>query len=132
MAMQQHYVTFDSPGTFFSESSSKEIDSWDVNKAVEMSKSIEERYGARPYAFYFTTRARKDDELDARQIARSANYFLGGKISTIEEVFARNDPKEDILRSNMKNNNYDKIHETTSGWKSIHPFGKDDIHLANV
>ena len=54
--MQKHYVTFISPGTFVSESTTKEVDSWDVKTAFEMSKTISERYNATPYAFSFFTK----------------------------------------------------------------------------
>lgn len=100
--MQKHYVVFYSPGTLFSETSSYEIDSWDVDKAVEMSKNVSERYNARPYGFKFVTRSRSDNELDSKQAASSNMYYLGGTVRTREEVLAGTDPKESILRSNVK------------------------------
>ena len=48
--IEQHFVTFYSPGTFVSETSTEPIDSWDVEKAVAMSRGIVERHGAKPYA----------------------------------------------------------------------------------
>ena len=47
--MEKHFVTFYSPGTFAAETSRKPIESWDVDKAVAMSKEIKERHGALPY-----------------------------------------------------------------------------------
>jgi tRNA/tmRNA/rRNA uracil-C5-methylase (TrmA/RlmC/RlmD family) len=47
--MKKHFVTFLSPGTFFNEETTKPIDSWDVAKALEMSKTVVERYEQRPY-----------------------------------------------------------------------------------
>jgi hypothetical protein len=52
---KQHYVTFHSPGTCFNESSSHPIESWDTKLAMTMAKTITECYGAKPYAFSFST-----------------------------------------------------------------------------
>ncbi len=62
--MQQHFVVFYSPGTFVSETTEKSIDSWDVEKAVTMAKSIKERHSSIPYGFQFITRSRSDKNLD--------------------------------------------------------------------
>lgn len=72
--MQQHFVTFYSPGTFMAEMTEKPIDSWDVKAAVKMAKSVKERYGATPYGFRFTTRGRTDADLDSRVIATAACF----------------------------------------------------------
>lgn len=127
--MERHFVTFLSPGTFFSEETEKPIDSWDIDKAVEMSRSIKERYGAIPYGFYFTTRARNDDELDSKRVAKSNLYYLGGRIETIEEVIARNDPDENILRKNMINNNVERIVVNDNSWRHSAPLKDDDVIL---
>ena len=107
--MKKHFVTFLSPGTFFAETTTKPIDSWDVDKAVEMARTVKERYNARPYGFRFSTRERGPDDLDSKEVKTSGVYFLGGKIETLKEVEARNDPKEEILRSNMRCNGWKKI-----------------------
>lgn len=54
------YVVFCSPGSFVHETSTKEIDSWDVRKAVEMATEITERYGSKPFGFYFRTKGRHE------------------------------------------------------------------------
>ncbi len=127
---KQHFVTFLSPGSFLAESSTKAMDSWDVDKAAAMAKEITERYGAKPYSFYFTTRGRTETDLDSKEIARSPSYFLGGKVETLEEVEARNDPKEEILRSNMRGNGYKRIWTTTEGWSWTVPLDDDSVVLA--
>jgi len=128
--MKKHFVIFFSPGTFVAEQSSKPIDSWDIAKAVEMSKDIKERYGATPYGFCFTTRERKDDELDSHEVERSGTYYLGGKILTIEDVKSRNDPKDHILISNMESNGWDKIVVNDNSWRWTQPLEKTDTILA--
>ncbi len=115
--MTQHFVHFLSPGTFVSEESSKPIDSWDVAAACEMAHEINERYGATPYGFRFSTRSRGEQDLDSKETASSGIYYLGGKVETLAEVEARNDPKEEILRYNMRCNNYEKIIVNTNSWK---------------
>lgn len=128
--MKQHFVTFCSPGTFVSETSQSPIASWDVNEAKKMAKGIKERHGATPYGFYFSTRGRWDEDLDSKVIATSPMYYLGGKIETLEEVKARNDPKEEILRWNMENNRYNRILINTNSYKSTFPLKDEDIVLA--
>ena len=96
---------------------------------METAHDIVQRHGATPYAFYFTTRGRGAEDLDSREMDRSCQYFLGGKIETIADVEARNDPDEEILLSNMKGNGYDRIIVNTNSFKSTMPFGDDDVRL---
>ena len=127
--MEKHFVEFYSPGTFVAEISTKPIDSWDVNLAQEMAHEVIERYNATPYAFCFTTRSRDENDLDSREIARSGTYHLGGRIETLAEVEARNDPKESILRSNMRGNNIERVVINDNSWRSTQPLGKNDVVL---
>lgn len=127
--IQKHFVTFYSPGTFVSEESSRPIGSWDVNAAMEMAHDVVERYGATPYGFRFTTRGREDADLDSRRTAESPFYHLGGKIETLAQIEARNDPKEAILRSNMRSNGYDKVVVNDNSYRSVHPLGETDVVL---
>lgn len=127
--MEAHFVVFASPGTFVPEETVRPIDAWDVAKAVEMSHSVMERYGARPYGFYFTTRGRGSNDLDSKQVASSNFYYLGGKIETRAEVFARNDPKERILRSNMECNGIDRIVINDNSWRFTGPLRDTDVVL---
>ncbi|KKL56136.1 hypothetical protein LCGC14_2248430 [marine sediment metagenome] len=127
--MKKHFVTFYSPGTFVAEQSTKDIDSWDVDAAQKMAENVKERHGAIPYAFQFSTRTRGADDLDSHVSERSPMYFVNCRIETLAEVEERNDPKERILRSNMRNNGYDRIAITTKGWKWTQPVGADDMVL---
>ena len=129
MAMQQHFVTFLSRGTFFHEETTKPIDSWDVEAAAKMASEITERYNAKPFGFYFSTSRREDDELDSKRVAKSARYYLGGRIETLAEVKARNDPSERILIVNMENNNRERIIVNTNSWKVTQPLEADDVVL---
>lgn len=127
--MEKHFVTFYSPGTFLAETTEKPIDSWDVDAAQKMAHDIVERYGATPYAFRFSTRGRGPNDLDSRELKKSCLYHLGGKVETLAEVEARNDPKEEILRSNMRSNRYDKVVTNDNSWRSTQPLGADDVVL---
>lgn len=128
--MEAHFVTFLSPGTLMAEDSTKPIESWDVKLAQNMAKAITERYNAKPYAFYFTTRTRGPKDLDSKESKRSPTYYLPHcKIETLEEVRERNDPKESILLRNMEGNGYKRIVTTTEGWRWTQPFHDDDILL---
>ena len=114
--MEKHFVTFFSPGTFVSEDTTLPIASWDVDTAVQMAGTISERYGARPYGFRFSTRGRGAEDLDSKVVKQSGIYYLGGRVETRAEVEARNDPKEDILRANMRCNNIERIIINDNSW----------------
>lgn len=134
---EKHYVTFHSPGTFFNESSTKEIDSWNIKKAVEMSKDVTERYGAKPFAFSFSTYLEDDKgvsdgrggsmKIEPKRIAKSANHFLGGHCMTYELAVLKNDPDEEILRSNMKNNRMWTVCVNTNSYKTVQQFDGEDV-----
>ena len=124
--MQKHFVIFFSSCTFITEQTQKPIDNWDKEKAVEMSRRITERYGAKPYGFCFTTRERKFTELDSREIKRSNMYYLGGDVLTLKELKAKNDPRNQILISNMECNGHNSIVVNNNSWQWIQPLNDDD------
>ena len=128
--VEKHFVKFYSHGTFVSERTVKDIDSWDIATAINMARDIVERHNATPYGFQFLTFARGDDDLDSKQTAISPMYFLGGKVETLEEIEARNLPEESILRSNMRCNGYNKVIVNTNSYKITLPFEDDDVVLA--
>jgi hypothetical protein len=127
--MQQHFVTFYSPGTFMSEETTKSIDSWDVKTAMKMAHDIIERYAATPFGFQFTTRSRGEKDLDSKKASESPMYYLGGRVETLAQVEARNDPNEDILRSNMRGNGWDKIIVNDNSYRSCRPLTPTDVVL---
>ena len=127
--VSKDFVTFLSPGTFVAEETTKPIDSWDIVIAGKMAREIKERYNATPYGFRFSTRSRGPDDLDSKETARSPMYYLGGKIETLEEIEARNAPKEEILLSNMRCNKWERIWTTTNGWRWSQPLEPTDVVL---
>lgn len=129
------YVEFISPGTLVDESSCLEIASCCSKNAVEMSKQITERHGAKPYGFVFITRLVHDPVSDgeggemevlAKEKERSGIHFLGGTLRTYDEVVADNLESERILRSNMLGNSYPIVIENRNSYRSTHEFTKDD------
>lgn len=127
--MKKHFVTFFSPGTMFSEQSTEEIDSWDVVEARKRADDIVERHNATPYGFQFVTRERGEDDFDSKETERSNMYYINCRVETLEEIEERNDPDENILRSNMRNNGYDSVAVTIKGWKGTYPMQKGDVVL---
>lgn len=129
--MKQHFVTFLSPGTFVNEETTRPIQEWDTEAAVEMAREIKERHSATPYAFFFTTRERSENELDSKVTERSAGiYFLGGRVLTLADIEARNEPEKDrILISNMRNNGYGRVIENCNSWKITVPLRDEDTVL---
>lgn len=128
--MIAHFVTFYSPGTFVSETSTRPIASWSVETAKRMAGSIKERYGAIPYAFCFSTRSRGPKDLDSKVVKTSARYYLGGKIETLAEVKARATDKDRILISNMECNGWDRIITNNNSWRVSLPLDPGDVVLA--
>jgi hypothetical protein len=130
--MEKHFVTFYSPGTFVAEVTMKDIASWDVEKAQKMAAKIEERYGATPYGFRFSTRGRGPDDFDSRELRSSGMYYLNGRIRTLAQVKARKFPRENILICNMESNGWDKIVEKkpeAPGWMWTQPLQAGDVVL---
>lgn len=133
---QENTVTFYSPGTLFSEQTTKPIAEWDTRVAVGMAEKIEERHGARPFGFRFSTFTVSDPvpdgrggELDVepRLEKDSGMHFLGGTVRTYAEVLAGNDPKEEILRDNVRNNRWPAVVENRNSYLSTHPFDGDNV-----
>lgn len=127
--MHKHFVTFYSPGTFVSESSEKSIESWDVDQAKAMAKSISERHNSTPYGFTFCTRSRGPEDLDSKVTTTSPMHFLGGKVETLSEVEARATKKDEILLSNMRCNDIKRIITNTNSWKATFPLEDNDVVL---
>ena len=143
--MRKEFVTFytladlgvgGSPGTLFAESTSLPIDSRDVALATQKAQDITERHNARPYGFRFETRVVADPVPDGeggtlyvepKTVDTSGMYFLNGRLETVDEVEARNDPKERILRANMQGNDMWIVCITTNGYKSTQPFTEKDF-----
>lgn len=128
-AMEQHFVTFYSPGTFFDETTTKPIASWDVEQAKDMARSIMERYNATPFGFSFSTRTRSEVELDSHEVATSPMYYLGGEIYTIEQIRERANPDESILLDNMEGNGYDRVIFNNNSWRVVKPIVDGDVVL---
>lgn len=133
--MISNKVTFYSPGTFMSESSTFDVDDWDIKNAVTLSEKVTERYGAKPYAFAFQTYHVLPDITDAdgvkykvepKFVTKSGLFFLGGKLETYDDVVARKDPKESILRDNMRFNGMWIVCINTNSYKSTLPFNETD------
>ncbi len=127
--MQKHFVTFYSPGTLFHEETTKEIGAWDVEQAVEMAKGIIERYNSKPFGFRFKTidKTGADWSVITETIGESPMHYLGGEILTLEEIEARNDPKDEILISNMKGNDWNRIIQNKNSWLITQPFLDGDL-----
>lgn len=126
--MKKRYVTFYSPGTFVAENTTKLIASWDVKKALKMLPDIEERYGAKPYGFRFTTKKRGIRDMEPHVIDTSPMYYVNCKVQTLEDIEAEG-PESSTLAQNMRCNNWDRVITTTEGWKWTQPFRDGDIVL---
>jgi hypothetical protein len=130
----KHYAIFFSPGTLFSEQSTREVSGWNPVEACAMAREITERYNSKPYGFRFESRLVSDDiddghggslRVEPKTVATSKMFHINAVVETLEQVEARNDPKEEILRSNMRANGW-KIAMTTNSWKHCAIFEDGD------
>jgi len=100
----------------FPEVTAREIDGWDILKAVKMSKNVKERHGATPYCFMF-----RELEVNGKEIIRSSGFFfLGGTIKTLDDI--PDTPQNYTLRTNMRNNEITHVLENDNSWKATVPF----------
>lgn len=139
---RRHKVEFISPGTAFSEISVREIqDRNDLLTAVEMSKTIVERYGARPYAFRFFTEIFHppiDDgeggllNVEPKRIDVSEWFFLGGTILKYEDTVNKDNERLTNVMWNMRLNKEPLAVETTNGWTHVAFFGADDCVVSET
>ena len=130
--MKQHFITFYSPGTFVAEQSTKPIESWDVELALQLVVGIKGHHGVVPYGFRFSTRSRGDNDLDSTETESSHMYYLGGKVRTRAKVEEDNLQDERILRENMRTNNWQRVIENNNSWKCTLPLTEKDVVLAFV
>lgn len=124
--MKKHFVTFLSPGTFVHETTERPIESHDVEEAKRLAHGIEERHGAIPFAFYFTTRERGDNDLDSKQCYQSPTYYLGGYVWTVEDIEKRDDRDYKTLLSNMRCNKWETVVENKNSWTIFQPLMPGD------
>jgi len=127
--MRKHFVIFFSPGTFVAETTQKPIESWDIDKAVKMSREITERYNAKPYGFCFVTRERKPRDLDSEEVERSTMYYLGGEVITLDELKAQNNSEYRILIENMECNGWNRVVVNKNSRKWTQPLNDGDTVL---
>jgi len=118
--MIKHYVEYYYPGSFFSETSVKEIAQRDVSKIV----IPDDAFG---FKFFDRVHAEIDGvELQSKRLNISQMHFYGGRIMSIEDV-RRECPDDRILLANME----------YSGWKNIivcrtgntQPFRDGDVFI---
>lgn len=120
--MKKHFVEFQYPGItgiIFSETIVKEIESWDVQTAVDIEKNI--KATIKSYGFRFVTREINDSELDSRVTKISGTYYFQGEILSLQDVVDRKNPKDSILISNMKNNDYSHVININGAYMPFDP-----------
>jgi len=126
--VKKRFVTFFSPGTFVAESTTKDVASWNVAKALKMMGEIEERYGAKPYCFQFYTMRRGLRDFKPKEVDRSPMYYVNCKVQTLKDIESEG-PESATLAQNMRSNNWKRVITTTEGYKWTQPFRDGDIVL---
>jgi hypothetical protein len=128
MSYSKNYVTFYSPGSFVCEETEKEIEEWNIVKAIAMASSVGERYGAVPFGFRFSTlTASVDGFKPPKTTNKSGMYYLGGKLLTKDDV--GREWGDSILYRNMVNNDIELIIQNDNSWRWTAEFKKKDVLL---
>ena len=110
---EQHYLVLLITRGFNSESITQKIDSWDVEKALQKYAKAIETYHSMLYGFRFITKK------DGKIVKTSGSYYVNGKIETLKELIARNDPKDEILIENLYFNKFDACVRCYNGWTTF-------------
>ncbi len=133
---KKHYVVFESPGTMFAETSSKEIGEWSPALAVRMAYDVVERHNAKPACFRFKTMLVSPPidggqggtlEVVPKTVRKSGRYFINGTLRTLDDVELAADPDERILMANMAGNDWPIVCETRNSFRSTQPFEREDF-----
>lgn len=94
-ALVQSYVTFFRPGDLTPAMWSEIVETWDVEAALALARKIE---GQRPFAFQFST----IDHTGGERLNKSPMHYLGGRVETLADIEARNDPCEAAMLEALK------------------------------
>jgi hypothetical protein len=115
--MKKTFVRFYYPGSFFSESSDLEVEDRDISK-LNIPKNC--------FCLkFFDIVYGEIDEVETKsgELNYSKNYFIGGKLYTLDEI-RKEFPYEDILISNMKLNNWGRLIRCRT--KNRQPFDEEN------
>jgi len=128
------FAQFYSPGTFFAETSTMPLETGSIKEAVNLSKEVSERYGAKPYAFDIVTKlvAQPVDDgeggvipMSTKEVERRGRFFIGGRLIRYEEM-VKVEGERSVIVSNMRGNGWPICIENVNSYKSTQPFKEDD------
>lgn len=113
---KQQFVTYLSPGTFTSESTTKPCKTGDLTQALKKMKGLVERHGATPYGLVF---------VDGNNKALTGMYYINGQVQTYAQI--PDTTENQILRSNMWCNDRPFVVETYNSYKHTTWFTDKDF-----
>jgi hypothetical protein len=136
----KHRVTYYCPGTFVDETETREVASWDVRAATMVALTVDARYGARPYAFRFTTldapapimRGGRAFKADPVQVAESPMHFLGARLlalSDLHRLADEDDGRYGVIYKNAEHFGWAGVAETCTPFLHFAPFKDGDVNL---
>lgn len=127
-----YLVTYYSPGTFFSESSSYKFTEFNLWKFCQKAKEISERYDAKPYGFNFQKLEIPVDlpktegfkvTVEPKILEKSGTFYITGDVIFSENLIGKD---EQILKSNLESNNNGVGIVNNNSFKFRGAFEKDD------
>lgn len=129
---REDFVEFFSPGTFVSEQSVRPCKHGDIMGALEMARTVKERHNAAPYGFRFYTVERQivDDgqgntaQKSSEKINRSGMHYITGTLLKYDEIPETSSTQ--ILRDNMRCNDYAYCIENRNSYRFTGEFAQDD------
>lgn len=81
-----------------------------IDDLAAICKMVRRRYGSRAFCFRRHRPGDEGDFLDPGWI-----YICGGEVETADEILSRDDPKEEVLRSNVRLNGIEAVLRTADG-----------------
>lgn len=135
MKTKKYYlVTYYSPGSFVSETSSARFKNFNLASFVKRAKSISERHGSKPYGF--TVEEKEEPvsmpvvegfkvEVEPNTLSSSGTYYITGNLIFYDDI--KNNKEKAILASNLYNNSLGIGIENCNSWKFTGDFERNDF-----
>ncbi|KQW72338.1 hypothetical protein [Ensifer sp. Root127] len=122
--MSTKHIRFLFDASFKSTEYVVETSSWDVEAAAGIAHRLTLERGVQPYAFWFESR----EPGHGPEPKISGTYYLGGKLQTLDELRAENDPSAVIMIHHLEARGIERVVTTNCPCLASFPF-RDGDHI---